>query len=249
MILNYQRRIQTSFCFLAALCCLSAAACSELKPADQSPRAAVNPTPAATVANNSNAAPQTTEPSDPLERLLAGNQRFAEGHSIHPDEDLVRRAALATGQKPFAVVLSCSDSRVPPELVFDQGFGDLFVVRVAGNIFDDAVDGSIEYATEHLGAQLIVVLGHESCGAVTAAIQHNREAHIQTLAKAIEPALVESAKQSGDATANAVRANVQMVRRQIESNPPILSKLVGEKKLRVVGAYYNLHDGTVSLVE
>ena len=242
------RFFQTLGCILTAAGWLFLAACaarstesateSANAPAAIAPK--VSPTPNALAANES---------TDPLERLLAGNKRFAAGHSIHPDEDLVRRAALATGQKPFAVVVSCSDSRVPPELVFDQGFGDLFVVRVAGNIFDDAVDGSIEYATEHLGAGLIVVLGHESCGAVKAAMEHNREAHIKTLAKAIEPALIESAKLSGDATENAVRANVQMVRRQIETNQPILSKLVQEKRVRVVGAYYDLHTGAVSLVE
>jgi carbonic anhydrase len=98
---------------------------------------------------------------------------------------------------------------VPPELVFDQGLGALFIARVAGNIFDDAVNGSVEYAVEHLGAELIVVMGHESCGAVKAAIDNNREAHIRFLAEAIKPAIVEAMKLPGDKTDNAVRANVE----------------------------------------
>lgn len=189
------------------------------------------------------------ESSDPLERLIEGNKRFVAGKSIHPREDLARRAGLAKGQKPFAVLLSCSDSRVPPEIVFDQGIGDLFVVRIAGNIFDEAVDGSIEYAVEHLGAKLIVVMGHESCGAVKAAIDHNREAHIQALAKAIEPILVKVEKQPGDKLDNAVRANVRYVVEQIKDNKPILAKHIEEKKVRVAGAYYDLDSGEVTLVE
>src|SRR5207237_5372942 len=107
-------------------------------------------------------------PDQALSRLVAGNQRFVAHKPTHPHEDLARRHDLAGSQHPFAVVLSCSDSRLPPELVFDQGLGDLFVIRVAGNITDAAVIGSIEYAVEHLHAPLIVVLGHEKCGAVTA---------------------------------------------------------------------------------
>jgi len=207
--------------------------------------------------NNSNAVAAKSPPSgvsqpiemtDALQRLKEGNARFVTGKSIHPDLETLRRSNLKTGQKPFAVILGCSDSRVPPELVFDQGLGDVFVARVAGNIFDDAVDGSVEYAVEHLGAELIVVMGHESCGAVTAAIENNREAHIKFLAEAIKPAIVEAMKLPGDKIDNAVRANVEYVVAQIRRNEPILSKKIAENKLRVVGAYYDLDSGEVTFI-
>lgn len=190
-----------------------------------------------------------TEPSDPLERLITGNKRFVDGKSIHPHAKISRRSELKQSQKPFAVILSCSDSRVPPEIVFDQGLGDLFAVRVAGNIFDDGVDGSIEYAVEHLGAQLIVVMGHESCGAVKAALENNMEAHIITLAKAIRPAIEAVADKPGDKIDNAVRANAQYVVEQINKNEPILAKKIAEKKLRVVAAYYDLDNGEVTFAQ
>src|SRR6476661_5513416 len=107
---------------------------------------------------------------DALAKLMAGNQRYTRHKEQHPDESLARRKELIGGQHPFAIVLGCADSRVSPELLFDQGLGDLFVIRVAGNIADDAILGSIEYAIEHLGAKLILVLGHEKCGAVSAAV-------------------------------------------------------------------------------
>lgn len=196
--------------------------------------------------NSTNTESATIETKDPLLRLMEGNKRFVSGKSIHPDLEAMRRSGLKKGQNPFAVILSCSDSRVPPEIVFDQGLGDLFVVRVAGNIFDDAVDGSIEYAVEHLGAELIVVMGHETCGAVKAAVENNQEAHIKTLAQAIQPAIVEALKLPGDKVDNAVRANARFVVNQIKQNEPILAKKVSEKKARVIAAYYDLDNGEVS---
>lgn len=198
--------------------------------------------------DNKKAVP-ASESTDALQRLLDGNRRFVNGTSMHPDADGARRASLKTGQKPFAVILSCSDSRVPPEIIFDQGLGDLFVVRVAGNVFDDAVDGSIEYAVEHLGADLIMVMGHESCGAVKAAIDHNEEAHIKFLAHAIEPAIEGALAQPGDKIDNSVRANALYVVEQIKKNEPILTKKIAEGKLRVVAAYYDLDNGEVTAVQ
>lgn len=186
------------------------------------------------------------ETKDALQRLIEGNARFVKGTSIHPDLEAMRRNGLKKGQNPFAVILSCSDSRVPPEIVFDQGLGDLFVARVAGNIFDDAVDGSIEYAVEHLGAEMIVVMGHETCGAVKAAVEDNQEAHIKYLAQSIKPAIVEALKLPGDKIDNSVRANARYVVNQIKQNEPILAKKVAEKKLRVVAAYYDLDNGEVT---
>lgn len=143
---------------------------------------------------------------------------------------------------------------MPPEVIFDQGLGDLFVVRVAGNIADDAVIGSIEYAAAHLGTSLVMVLGHESCGAVDAAVHDNQEAHIATLAKAIKPA-VEAAKQTGDNLTpeelldRTVRENVRLVRGQLTNSCPILADLIAQNRLRIVGGYYDLHTGGVSLIE
>src|SRR4051795_13565486 len=132
-------------------------------------------------------APARSLPADrALARLLEGNGRYARHKEQHPDETLARRKELETGQHPFAVILSCADSRVPPELVFDQGLGDLFVIRVAGNIADDDVLGSIEYAVEHLHTKLILVLGHEKCGAVSAAVEGNHDpGHLESLLSAI----------------------------------------------------------------
>jgi carbonic anhydrase len=186
---------------------------------------------------------------DPLRRLLDGNRRFARSHAQHPDQGAALRVSLSSAQHPFAVVLACADSRVAPELIFDQGLGDLFVVRVAGNIVDDAVTGSIEYAAAHLHTPLVLVLGHESCGAVQAALTRGApEAHIASLVTAIEPAVQRARKQPGDLLDNAVRENVRMVTRQIAGSRPILAPLVEKKKLRVVGGRYDLHTGLVDLL-
>ena len=188
-----------------------------------------------------------------LARLLAGNRRFTSNRLRMSDVSRRQRDDLAKrGQHPFAVILSCADSRVPPELVFDQGLGDLFVVRVAGNIVDDAVIGSIEYAAEHLGARLVLVLGHESCGAVAAAIHNQREAHLAVLVDAIRPA-VESVTPPrpllpDEWTALVVKANVVRVRDQLRASPPVLRRLHEQDEVRFVGGYYNFASGTVDLL-
>lgn len=185
-----------------------------------------------------------------LTRLMDGNTRFVAGQSTHPDQTKQHRTALAKSQAPFAVILSCSDSRVPPELVFDAGLGSLFVVRVAGNITDDAILGSIEYAVEHLGAPLVMVLGHERCGAVTAATQSGElEAHITSLVHAIKPAVDAAKGQPGDPVDNAIAANVRMVVKQLSASREILGKHVDEHKLTIIGAQYDLDTGAVELVK
>src|SRR3954447_12993305 len=139
-------------------------------------------------------------PSDQaLAKLIEGNRRYAQNKEQHPDETMARRKELENEQHPFAVILSCADSRVPPELIFDQGLGDLFVIRVAGNIADGAVLGSIEYAVEHLGTKLILVLGHENCGAVSAAVAgENASGHLSAFVSAIRPSVVAAASSPGD---------------------------------------------------
>ena len=189
------------------------------------------------------------EVNDPLQRLVEGNKRFAAHRARRPHQDVQRRLEVAKGQKPFAAILSCADSRVPPEVIFDQGLGDLFVVRVAGNIADDAVIGSLEYAVEHLGVTLIFVLGHQRCGAVQAAVDGGKpEGHIGTLLAAIIPAVESSKAKPGDRVDNAVRENVHLVEQQLRESHPILEEMLHNKKIRIAGGRYDLETGAVDLV-
>lgn len=188
-------------------------------------------------------------PQQALEMLAQGNLRYVEGKATRPHQDLARRQEVTGGQHPFAIVLTCSDSRVPPEILFDQGIGDLFIVRTAGNVADDVAMGSIEYAAEHLGSRLVVVLGHQKCGAVTAACQSsNAPGHIDSIVKAIQPAVVATKGQAGDAVMNATVANVNNIVKQIATSQPILAEMVKEDKIRVVGAIYSLDTGAVQVV-
>jgi carbonic anhydrase len=164
-----------------------------------------------------------------------------------------RRAQVAPCQQPLAAILSCADSRVPPELVFDQGLGDLFVIRVAGNTADDVALGSLEYAVEHLGVRLVMVLGHERCGAVQAAHDlvtkgEQLPGHIAALVVTIVPAVQAAQTMSGDVVDNAVTANVRMVTAQVRTTVPILSSHVQKGALNVVGARYDLESGAVTLI-
>src|SRR4028119_2231189 len=147
-----------------------------------------------------------------LQKLMEGNKRYVNFKRAYPDQDQVRLKAVAQAQHPFAVVLGCADSRVSPELLFDQGLGDLFVIRVAGNILDDGTLASIEFATAELGVPLVMVLGHQRCGAVKAALEGGEvPGHINRLVEAIKPALEVAKAQPGDKLDNAVRANIRMV--------------------------------------
>ena len=188
--------------------------------------------------------------SEAYARLMDGNQRYVRLKEMHPDESLARRQELVRGQHPFAVILGCADSRVPPELLFDQGLGDLFVIRVAGNIVDDAVLGSIEYAVQHLGTKLVVVLGHEKCGAVSAAIEGGEPAgHLKTLVEAIRPSVAATANIPGDRVHNCVVDNVRRVARQIRQSEPTLKNPVDRDGVRVLGATYALDTGKVTLLD
>jgi len=183
------------------------------------------------------------------QKLMDGNKRYVEAGPLHPGQTAERRAEVARGQHPFAVIVSCADSRVPPEILFDQGLGDLFVIRLAGNILDDAALGSLEYAVEHLGVKYIMVLGHERCGAVEAAVKGGKApGHIGSLIKAIQPAVDKARSQPGELLDNAVRANVTMVVRQVKSSAPILKERVEKGDLTVVGARYDLDDGVVAIL-
>ena len=184
-----------------------------------------------------------------LTKLMEGNKRYTSSHSQHPHQGARRRHELGETQYPFACILSCSDSRVPPEIVFDEGLGDLFVVRVAGNIVDNAVTGSIEYAVEHLGVPLVVVLGHEKCGAVQATLGGGEPGtHIQSLVEAILPAVAEARQTSGGLLGNAVGANVRRVVRQLRESGPILVDQVRSHRIKIVGAIYELDSGSVAVL-
>jgi carbonic anhydrase len=190
-------------------------------------------------------------PAEAISKLKEGNGRYTSGNLQHPGQTTERRAELAKDQHPFAVILSCSDSRVPPEIVFDQGLGDLFVVRVAGNVIDDHGLGSIEYAVDHLGARLIVVLGHQSCGAVkaakeTIAAKGKAPGHIQSLVTAIKPVVEATAKDDLETT---VKANVKHVVQALRSSTPILKAKVDSGEVQVIGGYYSLDTGGVSLLD
>jgi len=192
----------------------------------------------------------TVAPAEAVSKLKEGNGRYITGNLQHPGQTTERRAELAKDQHPFAVILSCSDSRVPPEIVFDQGLGDLFVVRVAGNVIDDHGLGSIEYAIDHLGARLIVVLGHQSCGAVkaakeTIAAKGKAPGHIQSLVTAIRPVVETTAKDDLDTT---VKANVKHVVQALRSSTPILKAKVDSGEVQVIGGYYSLDTGAVSFL-
>src|SRR5216110_915495 len=216
-------------------------------------------------------------PAEAISRLKAGNARYTSGKEQPPESSqerafeatnsyenagmiflgmtaaqaAKRRAELTKSQHPFAIIVSCSDSRVPPEIVFDQGLGDLFVLRVAGNVINDQSLGSIEYAVDHLAVRLIVVLGHQRCGAVQAAkdtLAANGKApgHIQSLVTAIEPAVQATVKDDLEAT---VKANVKNVVQALRSSRPVLKPKVDSGELKVVGAYYSLDTGSVALMD
>lgn len=186
-----------------------------------------------------------------LRRLIAGNERFVSGQVNFSGLRKESLLDLATGQRPFATILGCSDSRVPPELIFDVGLGDLFVIRVAGNVFSPEIAASLQYAGHHLGTQLFLVLGHEGCGAVSAALQtrDQNELHrsrIQLLVEKILPALPPFDPQVSPEMrlAQAVEANVRWTLRQIVETPEGRARLA-EGQLKLVGAIYEIESGRV----
>ena len=194
---------------------------------------------------------KSVTPASAKARLVEGNGRFVQGKLEHPRQSPQTRAELASGQAPFAVILGCADSRTPPETLFDQGLGDLFVARVAGNVVDDHVIGSVEYAVEHLHASLIVVMGHSKCGAIVAArdvvaADGHAEGHIESLVQAIRPAVEQTIGQEVIATCE---ANVRNMVHALRESTPILKHLVEEKKIEVIGAYYDLETGKVRFLD
>lgn len=184
-----------------------------------------------------------------LQKLKEGNERFAARKSIHPNQSEARRAEVTKGQRPFAVILGCADSRVPPEIIFDQGIGDLFILRVAGNIADEALLASMEYAVDHLGVPLILVLGHQKCGAVQAAVTGGEaHGHLEYLMEALRPAVETARSRPGDLAENTIRANVERVVRELQNSEPLLAKAVKKGALKILGGRYDLETGRVEIL-
>jgi carbonic anhydrase len=186
-----------------------------------------------------------TNPKDSLKALMAGNERFTKDMLEHPNRSQERRESLTDTQNPFATVLGCSDSRVSPSVVFDQGIGDIFEVRIAGNVVGPVALASVEYSAKHLGSSLVFVLGHENCGAVNAVLK-GQTADIEPIADKIQEALKGAQKFSDNPLENAIKANINNTVKLLRNHPP-LAKLIKEKKLEVVGGYYHLQSGKVEI--
>lgn len=191
-------------------------------------------------------------PDAALDRLMKGNARYVAGHTARYDFKS-ERAALSAGQNPFAAILGCADSRIAPEFCFDTARGDVFVCRVAGNFATEEIIASFEYAVQVLNTPLIVVLGHEACGAIDATIKSIKDnstlpGHLPSLVHALTPAVQQAQGESGDLLANAIRKNVAMNVDKIRTSGPILQSFAAQGKLRVVGGIYELQTGKVELV-
>jgi carbonic anhydrase len=193
-----------------------------------------------------------TNPDEALARLQEGNQRYVALQATHPNQTGSRRTELAQSQKPFAIVFGCVDSRAAPELLFDRGLGDLFVIRTAGHVLDNAALGSIEFGVAELKIPLVMVLGHERCGAVSAtieAIEKHAEApdQIAALVRGITPAVEKAHGQPGDQLDNVVRANTELTVAQLKATP-ILAEALNKGALKIVGGRYDLDSGMVEVI-
>ena len=188
----------------------------------------------------------------PLQKLEEGNKRFAAGKPIHPDETLERIQELKNGQHPFAIVVSCSDSRVPAELVFDQCLGDIFSIRTAGNVMGDYELGSIEYAVEHLNCKLVVVMGHKDCGAIKAFIKSDGHYdHLDHIKKIID--YIQNEQEEKDLKKHhelnidkAIDANITHGVSFLKTSEPILKEFYDRKKVDIIGAIYDVETGKVT---
>ncbi|MBM9605129.1 carbonic anhydrase [Desulfopila inferna] len=184
-----------------------------------------------------------------LQLLLEGNRRFVAGNLEHPNHCKESRRLSSSGQEPFATILTCADSRVPPVDIFDQGIGDLFVVRVAGNIIGFHTLGSIEYAVQHLNTPLVMVMGHSCCGAVGAVASGVRlDGHMSSFTAPIQTAIKKVKDLEGDLVDNAAKEVAKMIASQISVSEPILADFVNDNKVKVVAAYYDISTGTVILL-
>jgi carbonic anhydrase len=221
---------------------------------------------AASMAFATSASAPAVSPEEALNNLMDGNQRYVENQMTGTKLcDLTTRSSLAKSQHPYAIILTCSDSRVPPEIIFDKGLGEIFVIRVAGNVPDPVVLGSIEYAAEHLGSPLVMVLGHERCGAVKATVDSKGKSsgskNIDAIVKAVAPSVKTAAKdcqackddkkcadnRKDEFVECVVDANAKNVAASLTKNSKILNHLLHAKKIKIVAAKYDLDDGKVTL--
>jgi carbonic anhydrase len=197
--------------------------------------------------------PRPTTPAAAFARLMEGNKRWVSGDLEHPDRDPDRRQFVAQEQMPYAAILSCIDSRVPPELLFDTGLGDLYVMRTGGQTIGPEVTGSVEYGPMTSGTPLVVVLGHQRCGAIDAAYKSMRAGkplpgNLQAIAKALQPAYEQAAREGGtDPVETMARAQVKLTATDLRSNRD-LAPLVAKGTLAVVGAYYSLDTGQLEVL-
>lgn len=184
-----------------------------------------------------------------LQRLLDGNQRFTQQNRKYPDQSLQQLQSVAKAQYPFAAILGCADSRVPTELIFDQGIGNLFVVRVAGNVASDLAIASLEYATAVLGSPLIVVLGHKRCGAVAAAIKDEvLPGQLDLITESIKPSVERVKLANGDINENAIISNIKYQAEKLR-NSSLLEQLIRQNKLKIVSAIYDINTGKVTVIK
>jgi carbonic anhydrase len=186
-----------------------------------------------------------------LKLLLEGNQRFVAGKLEHPNQTPERRAEVAKGQHPFAAVLACSDSRTPPEIIFDRGLGDIFTVRVAGNVADKVVIESLDYSVKHLGVRVVMVLGHRRCGAVIAAVDGHEgtaDQDVGPMLSELRPAVAASKGMPGDPVENAVRENVILVMKNLATSEE-LAAMVKSGDLKIVGGIYDLDTGKIEMLK
>jgi carbonic anhydrase len=195
-----------------------------------------------------------------LQRLLEGNRRFVAQTRLEATTGASRRQELATGQEPFAIILGCSDSRVPAEIVFDQGLGDLFVIRVAGNVVAPSQIGSVEFAAARFGTRLVIVLGHSSCGAVSATLEElsrptadqspNLRSIVNRIRPSVEALLATDLARDPDALIQqAVRANIRVATNHLRHGSDVLEHLIRKEGLLIVGAEYSLETGLVELLD
>lgn len=196
--------------------------------------------------NNPNPNPVSAE--EAKRRLTEGNRRFVNQNRQYPNQSKRRLQSVSKKQYPYAAILGCADSRVPPEIIFDQGLGDLFVVRIAGNIASNETIGSLEYATANLGTQLIVVLGHKGCGAVSAAIDNQPDdGKINSVVDGIKPSLSQPQRTRSNINDdnNPVINNIEYQARKLQNSSQIIDRLIRDDRLKIIGAYYDINTGKV----
>lgn len=185
-------------------------------------------------------------PDEAIDRLLEGNERYVRDQLLHPNRSVIRREAIVAKQEPFAIILGCSDSRVSPEIIFDQGIGDLFIVRVAGNVAGLVELDSLQFSAEYLHSSVILVLGHENCGAINAVLNKQTK-DIENVAALIEPVIQHVRQTEGNILEKSVKANVKAIVARLKV-APVIKSLIEQGKIKVIGGYYELASGKVILI-